>query len=119
MAASLLKHETIRTTVPKAKALRRVVEPLITLPKVDTEAKRRTAFSRLRDAAIVTKLFTDLLALLARFDLTIDPQLAGMFRALATLEGTLRLLTADFDLIGEAKKAATDLAAAHRSEPQS
>jgi ubiquinone biosynthesis protein len=56
-----------------------------------------------------TELFTDLLALLARFGLTIDPQLAGMFRALATLEGTLRLLTADFDLIDEAKKAATDL----------
>jgi large subunit ribosomal protein L17 len=60
MAASLLRHETIRTTVPKAKELRRVVEPLITLAKVDTEAKRRTAFSRLRDAAVVTKLFTDL-----------------------------------------------------------
>jgi large subunit ribosomal protein L17 len=60
MAASLLKHETIRTTVPKAKELRRVVEPLITLAKVDTEAKRRTAFSRLRDAAVVTKLFDDL-----------------------------------------------------------
>jgi ubiquinone biosynthesis protein len=56
-----------------------------------------------------TELFTDLLALLARFGLTIDPQLAGMFRALATLEGTLRLLTADFDLIDEAKKAAADL----------
>src|SRR5215813_3897047 len=60
MAASLLKHETIRTTVPKAKELRRVVEPLITLAKVDNEAKRRTAFARLRDADVVTKLFTDL-----------------------------------------------------------
>jgi len=60
MAASLLRHETIRTTVPKAKELRRVVEPLITLAKVDTEAKRRTAFARLRDAEVVTKLFTDL-----------------------------------------------------------
>jgi large subunit ribosomal protein L17 len=60
MAASLLRHETIRTTVPKAKELRRVVEPLITLAKVDTEAKRRTAFSRLRDADVVTKLFDDL-----------------------------------------------------------
>jgi large subunit ribosomal protein L17 len=60
MAASLLRHETIRTTVPKAKELRRVVEPLITLAKEDTEAKRRTAFSRLRDAEVVTKLFTDL-----------------------------------------------------------
>jgi ubiquinone biosynthesis protein len=56
-----------------------------------------------------TELFTDLLAVLARFGLTIDPVLAGMFRALATLEGTLRLLTADFDLIEEAEKAATDL----------
>jgi large subunit ribosomal protein L17 len=60
MATSLLRHETIRTTVPKAKELRRVVEPLITLAKVDTEAKRRTAFSRLRDAAVVIKLFDDL-----------------------------------------------------------
>jgi large subunit ribosomal protein L17 len=60
MAASLLRHETIRTTVPKAKELRRVVEPLITLAKVDTEAKRRTAFARLRDAEVVTKLFSDL-----------------------------------------------------------
>lgn len=60
MAASLLRHETIRTTVPKAKELRRVVEPLITLAKVDTEAKRRIAFARLRDAEVVAKLFTDL-----------------------------------------------------------
>src|SRR6187402_1935186 len=60
MAASLLRHETIRTTIPKAKELRRVVEPLITLAKVDTEAKRRLAFSRLRDAKVVEKLFGDL-----------------------------------------------------------
>ena len=60
MAASLLRHETIRTTVPKAKELRRVVEPLITMGKVDTEAKRRTAFSRLRDAKVVEKLFDEL-----------------------------------------------------------
>ena len=60
MAASLLKHETIRTTVPKAKELRRVVEPLITLAKVDNEAKRRVAFSRLRDQKVVDKLFDDL-----------------------------------------------------------
>lgn len=60
MAVSLLRHETIRTTIPKAKELRRVVEPLITLGKVDTEAKRRLAFSRLRDAAVVEKLFADL-----------------------------------------------------------
>src|SRR5512138_3797110 len=60
MAASLLRHETIRTTVPKAKELRRVVEPLITLAKVDTEAKRRLAFARLRDAEVVAKLFDDI-----------------------------------------------------------
>jgi large subunit ribosomal protein L17 len=60
MAVSLLRHETIRTTIPKAKELRRVVEPLITLGKVDTEAKRRLAFSRLRDTAVVEKLFGDL-----------------------------------------------------------
>jgi large subunit ribosomal protein L17 len=60
MAVSLLRHETIRTTAPKAKELRRVVEPLITLAKEDTEAKRRLAFSRLRDAAVVIKLFADL-----------------------------------------------------------
>ena len=60
MAASLLRHETIRTTLPKAKELRRVVEPLITLGKSDGEANRRVAFSRLRDAEIVEKLFADL-----------------------------------------------------------
>ena len=60
MAVSLLQHETIRTTVPKAKELRRVVEPLITLGKIDTEAKRRLAFARLRDAKIVAKLFGDI-----------------------------------------------------------
>jgi large subunit ribosomal protein L17 len=60
MAVSLLRHETIRTTIPKAKELRRVVEPLITLGKVDTQAKRRLAFSRLRDVAVVEKLFADL-----------------------------------------------------------
>lgn len=60
MAASLLKHETIRTTVPKAKELRRVVEPLITLGKSDSQANRRLAFSRLRDSAVVEKLFGDL-----------------------------------------------------------
>jgi large subunit ribosomal protein L17 len=60
MAASLLRHETIRTTVPKAKELRRVVEPLITLAKIDSLGKRRLAFSRLRDEAVVEKLFADL-----------------------------------------------------------
>ena len=57
MAASLLRHETIRTTVPKAKELRRVVEPLITLGKADSDANRRRAFSLLRDAEVVVKLF--------------------------------------------------------------
>jgi large subunit ribosomal protein L17 len=60
MATSLLRHETIRTTVPKAKELRRVVEPLITLAKVDSLAKRRLAYARLRDVSIVEKLFVDL-----------------------------------------------------------
>jgi len=60
MAASLFRHETIKTTVPKAKELRRVVEPLITLAKVDGVANRRLAFSRLRDKEVVGKLFKDL-----------------------------------------------------------
>ena len=60
MAASLLRHEAIRTTVPKAKELRRFVEPLITLGKTDSQANRRRAFARLRDAAVVDKLFGDL-----------------------------------------------------------
>ena len=60
MSVSLLRHETIRTTLPKAKELRRVVEPLITLGKTDKDANRRLAFSRLRDVAIVEKLFVDL-----------------------------------------------------------
>jgi large subunit ribosomal protein L17 len=60
MSVSLLRHETIRTTLPKAKELRRVVEPLITLGKSDGDANRRLAFARLRDAEIVEKLFIDL-----------------------------------------------------------
>ena len=60
MATSLVQHETIKTTVPKAKELRRVVEPLITLAKEDGVANRRLAFDRLRDKAAVGKLFTDL-----------------------------------------------------------
>ncbi len=60
MAASLLRHEMIKTTVPKAKELRRVVEPLITLAKVDGVANRRLAFSRLRDKEVVGKLFNEL-----------------------------------------------------------
>lgn len=60
MSVSLLRHETIRTTVPKAKELRRVVEPLITLAKTDSDARRKLAFARLRDASVVEKLFADL-----------------------------------------------------------
>ena len=60
MASSLFKHETIKTTLPKAKELRRVAEPLITLSKEDSVANRRLAFSRLRDKEAVGKLFTEL-----------------------------------------------------------
>jgi len=60
MSVSLLHHELIRTTLPKAKELRRVVEPLITLSKEDSVSKRRLAFARLCDRAIVTKLFNEL-----------------------------------------------------------
>ena len=59
MATSLLRHEMIKTTLPKAKELRRVVEPLITLAKEDGVAKRRLAFDRLRDKEMVGKLFKD------------------------------------------------------------
>lgn len=60
MASSLVLHETIRTTLPKAKELRKVVEPLITLAKEDGVAQRRRAFDRLRDKAVVGKLFSEL-----------------------------------------------------------
>jgi len=60
MSASLIEHETIRTTVPKAKELRRVIEPLITLAKDDSVANRRLAFDRLRNKASVGKLFNEL-----------------------------------------------------------
>ncbi len=60
MAASLVRHETIRTTLPKAKELRRVIEPLITLAKEDGVSRRRLAFDRLRDEAAVGKLFGEL-----------------------------------------------------------
>jgi large subunit ribosomal protein L17 len=60
MAASLIKHELIRTTLPKAKELRRVAEPLITLAKTDGVANRRLAFARLRDKVAVGKLFVEL-----------------------------------------------------------
>ena len=59
-SASLIEHETIRTTVPKAKELRRVIEPLITLAKEDSVANRRLAFDRLRNKASVGKLFNEL-----------------------------------------------------------
>lgn len=60
MAVSLLDHGRIHTTVPKAKELRRIVEPLITLARKDSVANRRLAFARLRDRAIVVRLFTEL-----------------------------------------------------------
>jgi len=60
MAASLMEHEVIRTTLPKAKELRRVVEPLITMSKDDSVAGRRVAFARLRNRDVVTKLFNEL-----------------------------------------------------------
>ncbi|HRF87284.1 MAG: 50S ribosomal protein L17 [Cellvibrionales bacterium] len=60
MAASLLEHEIIKTTLPKAKELRRVAEPLITLGKQDSVANRRLAFSRLRSKVVVGKLFTEI-----------------------------------------------------------
>jgi large subunit ribosomal protein L17 len=60
MATSLLDHELIKTTLPKAKELRRVAEPLITLAKNDSVANRRLAFDRLRDREVVSKLFNEL-----------------------------------------------------------
>ncbi|MFD0667910.1 50S ribosomal protein L17 [Ramlibacter sp. MAHUQ-53] len=60
MMNSLLEHEVIKTTVPKAKELRRVVEPMITLAKTNTVANKRLAFDRLRNRDMVTKLFNDL-----------------------------------------------------------
>ncbi|PQJ95970.1 50S ribosomal protein L17 [Chromatium okenii] len=60
MSASLFRHELIKTTLPKAKELRRIAEPLITLAKVDSVHTRRLAFARLRDKAIIGKLFVEL-----------------------------------------------------------
>jgi len=60
MAVSLIEHEIIKTTLPKAKELRRIAEPLITMAKNDNVAKRRLAFSRLRNRDIVTKLFNEI-----------------------------------------------------------
>ena len=60
MAASLIKHELIKTTLPKAKELRRVAEPLITIGKIDGQANRRLAMSRLQDKEAVGKLFVEL-----------------------------------------------------------
>jgi large subunit ribosomal protein L17 len=60
MAASLIEHEVIKTTLPKAKELRRVAEPLITLAKTDSVANRRLAFARTRDKAAVGKLFSEI-----------------------------------------------------------
>ncbi len=60
MAVALMRHEIIKTTLPKAKELRRIAEPLITLAKMDSVAKRRLAFARIRDRDMVTKLFNEL-----------------------------------------------------------
>ncbi|CAD6511102.1 50S ribosomal protein L17 [Candidatus Profftia tarda] len=60
MASSLIRHEIIKTTVPKAKELRRIFEPLITLAKTDSVANRRLAFARIRNNSIVAKMFNDL-----------------------------------------------------------
>lgn len=60
MTCSLVRHELIKTTLPKAKELRRVAEPLITISKVDNVSKRRLAFSRLRDSEVVSKLFSEI-----------------------------------------------------------
>ncbi len=60
MAASLMQHEIIRTTLPKAQELRRVIEPLITMAKTDGATRRRLAFDRIRDRDMVTKLFNEL-----------------------------------------------------------
>jgi large subunit ribosomal protein L17 len=60
MSVSLLRHEAIKTTLPKAKELRRVVEPILTLGKTDSLANKRLAFNRLRDREIVVKLFSEL-----------------------------------------------------------
>ncbi len=60
LSVALLRYESIQTTLAKAKELRRVVEPLITLAKTDTESRRRLAFARLRDSDVVAKLFSDL-----------------------------------------------------------
>lgn len=60
MVGSLIKHELIKTTLPKAKELRSYAEPIITLSKEDSVAKRRLAFAKLRDRSVVTKLFNEL-----------------------------------------------------------
>lgn len=60
MAKSIIKHELIKTSLPKAKEVRRVLEPLITLAKIDTLSNRRLAFAKLRDKSIIAKLFTEL-----------------------------------------------------------
>ena len=78
MSASLLKHELIKTTLIKAKELRRFVEPLITIAKIDSLANRRLAFDRLRDKEAVAKLFTRKLSrvltfLLLKFDAHVTP----------------------------------------------
>jgi large subunit ribosomal protein L17 len=128
MAASLLRHETIRTTVPKAKELRRVVEPLITLGKDDSDANRRRAFAQLRDAEVVVKLFE---SLGPRFKarpggytqiLRMDPRPGdsapmALMRLMDQPEGTAEAAAPAAEE-GETKKAAPKKAAAKKASPK-
>jgi large subunit ribosomal protein L17 len=129
MAASLLRHETIRTTVPKAKELRRVVEPLITLGKADSDANRRRAFAQLRDAEVVVKLFE---TLGPRFKtrpggytriLRMDPRPGdaapmALMQLLDQPEGPAGEATAPAEAPAEAAKAAPKKKAAARKSPK-
>jgi large subunit ribosomal protein L17 len=129
MAASLLRHETIRTTVPKAKELRRVVEPLITLGKADSDANRRRAFAQLRDAEVVVKLFE---TLGPRFKtrpggytriLRMDPRPGdaapmALMQLLDQPEGAAGEATAPAEAPAEAAKAAPKKKAAARKSPK-
>nr|VFJ58763.1 MAG: large subunit ribosomal protein L17 [Candidatus Kentron sp. FW]VFJ63206.1 MAG: large subunit ribosomal protein L17 [Candidatus Kentron sp. FW] len=101
MAVSLFRHELIRTTVPKAKELRRVVEPLITRAKIDNLARRRLAFDRLRDRQVVTKLFNE-----------IGP------RYRERPGGYMRILKAGFRLGDQAPMAIVELVDRPKLEPQ-
>jgi large subunit ribosomal protein L17 len=122
MAASLLRHETIRTTIPKAKELRRIVEPLITLGKADNLANRRRALAQLRDGDVVAKLFE---TLGPRFSqrpggytriLRMDPR-PGDAAPMALMQLLDQPeLTAAVDVDGEGDKAATEVKAAPKQK---